>query len=101
MIFICFHHNYVDYIKPLKCYVCLRLVRVEKSQSSTEDHIPFILSRLVGHYCHVGPEGATIGTSKDCSVCVPSESEVWPAHAEICWSDCEFTSIVLTMLTVR
>ena len=45
-----------------------------------------MLSRLVGRHYHVGPEGATIGTSADCSICVPPESEAWPRHALIRWN---------------
>ena len=66
--------------------MCLRLIRVEESSTSSEGHVPFILSRLVGRHYHVGPEGASIGTSADCSVCVPSESEVWPRHTLISWN---------------
>ena len=69
-------------MQPLGDYASLRLIRVE--ENSSEGHIPFLLSRLVGRHYHVGPEGATIGTSAECSVCVtPKESEVWPRHALI------------------
>lgn len=72
-------------MQPLDDYICLRLVRVEQSESVTslEGHVPFVLSRLVGRHYHVGPEGAAIGTSTHSSVCVPPESEVFPKHAEI------------------
>ena len=71
-------------MQPLGDYVSLRLIRIGESASS-EGHVPFLLSRLVGRHYHVGPEGVTIGTGAECSVCVPPESEAWPRHAQISW----------------
>ena len=73
------------YMQPLDDYVCLRLLRVEKSLTSSEGHVPFVLSRLIGRHYHVGPEGANIGTSSDCTVRIPPESEAFPKHAQISW----------------
>ena len=73
------------YIQPLDDYVCLRLVRVEQSSTSSEGHVPFVLSRLAGRHYHIGPEGVTIGTSTDSSVCMPTESEMFLQHAQISW----------------
>jgi ankyrin repeat protein len=72
-------------MQPLDDYVCLRLLRVEKSLTSSEGHVPFVLSRLIGRHYHVGPEGANIGTSSDCTVRIPPESEAFPKHAQISW----------------
>ena len=40
----------------------------------------------------MGPEGATIGTSAECTVQVPPQSEVWPRHARISWTTGETLS---------
>lgn len=73
------------YLEELGEYACLRLVRVE-SGSTSEGHVPFSISRLVGRLSyHVGPDETIIGTSTDCNICVPAESEVWPKQVKICW----------------
>jgi len=64
--------------------VCLQLLRVLDSADS-DDPVPFILRRLVSRQYHVGPEGATIGTSDDCTVCVPKDSRMWVKHLGIRW----------------
>ena len=84
------------YMQPLGDYVSLRLIRVEES-TSTEGHVPFLLSRLVGRHYHVGPEGVTIGAGAECSVCVPPESEAWPRHAQIKWTAGGFYNSHLTL----
>ena len=71
-------------MKPLGEYVCLKLERVLESADSDEP-IPFILRRLVSREYNVGPEGAVIGTSSDCTVCVPRDSGVCARHVAIRW----------------
>ena len=69
-------------MKPLGEYVCLKLERVLESADSDEP-IPFILRRLVSREYNVGPEGAVIGTSSDCTVCIPRDSGVCARHVAI------------------
>ena len=71
-------------MKPLGEYVCLKLERVLESADSDEP-IPFILRRLVSREYNVGPEGAVIGTSSDCTVCIPRDSGVCARHVAIRW----------------
>ena len=72
------------FMKPLGEYVCLKLERVLESAESDEP-IPFILRRLVSREYNVGPEGAVIGTSSDCTVCIPRDSGVCARHVAIRW----------------
>lgn len=45
--------------------------------------LPFILRRVIGREYHIGPDGATIGSSFKCSIQVPIEGEAWPEHCHI------------------
>ena len=64
--------------------MCLKLERVLESADSDEP-IPFILRRLISREYNVGPEGAVIGTSSDCTVCIPRDSGVCARHVAIRW----------------
>ena len=57
----------------------------EEEGEERERHTPFLLRRLVGRQCHVGPEGVLIGSGTECSVCLPKEAEVWEKHAALRW----------------
>lgn len=57
----------------------------EEEGEERERHTPFLLRRLVGRQCHVGPEGVLIGSGTECSVCLPGEAEVWEKHTALRW----------------
>ena len=83
-------------MQPLGDYASLCLIQIARSPSS-DGHVSFLLSRLIGQQYHVGPEGVTIGTSTECSVCVPPESGTWPTHTRINWNIGEYPALSLLL----
>ena len=65
--------------------MCLTIERIHNSPSGEEDSIPFSLRRLVSKQYYIGPEGATLGTGHDCTVCLPRESGLRERHVQFSW----------------
>ena len=74
----------VVFSQPLREYVLLKVTRVLES-SEPDQPVPFILRRLVSREYHIGPEGASIGTSPNATIFLPREAGVCGRHVEIRW----------------
>ena len=79
-------HTHTHSDDPLGEYICLTIERIRSSHESDDDtNVPFSLTRLVSKQYHIGPEGASLGTSPDCTVCLPRESGLKERHVEFHW----------------
>ena len=72
------------YTKPFAEYACLKIAHVIED-SNEDHHSPFFLRRLLSREYHIGPEGAVIGTSAECNICLPKEAGLMNKHVEIKW----------------
>ena len=80
----CTHTHTTD--DSLGEYVCLTIEHVHSSlDSDDDDNLSFSLSRLVSKQYYIGPEGASLGTSPDCTICLPRESGLRERHVGFQW----------------
>lgn len=79
--------------QPLREYALLKITRVLES-GEPDQPVPFILRRLVSREYHIGPEGATIGSSPEATIFLPRETGMCGRHVEIKWISGEYSKYV-------